>query len=71
MQDAAASSSSGAGLYLVTSDALMELSIQNEAKDVWRMYLDYQVGWGVTSDWLPGRSDRDCASSHQGAHQRI
>jgi hypothetical protein len=47
MQD----SSSGA-MLLWSGDALHEVALSNEGKDMWRTYLDYQVcvlgvgGWG-------------------------
>lgn len=41
MQD----SSSGA-MLLWSGDALHEVTLSNEGKDMWRTYLDYQV-WGL------------------------
>lgn len=38
--------SSSGGMLLWSGDALHEVSLSNEGKDMWRTYLDYQV-WGL------------------------
>jgi hypothetical protein len=38
--------SSSGSVLLWSGDALHEVSLSNEGKDMWRTYLDYQVGAG-------------------------
>lgn len=54
--------SSSGSMLLWSGDALHEVTLSNEGKDMWRTYLDYQVGAGdgagVKSDFVE-RGDSD------------